>query len=1055
MYSKSGSSGVVAKAPTDSFSEQNKDLMIKIAMHQAQINQYESASPHQKAVLVSFFVDHFYPWPETDRNQSIRIILSESSIRSIIDKLNKEVLRKVFNLIPIVLKVGKVGSENYPKDVVDRALELIGQGDNWTFMEMSFVLARTPTLVPKEIFNRVYTDRLLKKLKEENVIFELKRALDLFQKFQKLFEPEILQIFFTECFEKLLENESSVIVRQALTTFLEFGEHATADLQKKFGAKLLTWIASDPNEDTFLILFKHSKGIHLFPNEHIGDQLFPSLVSFFDKMDYIRSSSLTTDLGEFLNSTEVFRENKSFRALLNIYFELPKLVKSSNESVQTASLEKNITFLPKILGLSKIPHIDFKSVLVNILELKPQTKLKLLKAIAVGVSDLLQVFPPTIFEKEIFGMIERELMGPSSNDSIRATISESFPKIISIVSEPKRERLFDRIVENIFIDEKKWRVRQTLAEQIKILSKSLSSDVIAYKLIPFSFKLCQDSCASVRKAASQSIVELWKVSKGDQLLESLMVANITGFGSHVSYLNRLDSVRMMEGFLREDIPMIREFWEIIEQLKDDRVEAVRIEIAKILSTQKKNESLSVEEKEKIERILASMQNDSSRVVKDLIKGNQNHILSAEASENNPPSSLDTETGATTAQKDNKESISISNTEESKEIEVEEEGNKVNETGLNREEQSIDIKNGTVSEQPMHIDKDESIEKKDLSENHNLDTGKGLNEKDRSESIGNLVEELKTDGQNLNEEPIVQSNDDRKEKEISKTSQPFLPDEEETHHKKENRPDLEIKEEVVSERKDLDKNEEAVTPDVRQREDNNTVPEDSIERVEIADKQGDLKGEDVTPMQDEHVKGEETNETKNVQVENDEGADSNPPTDSTQDIVYQNITDINEEEKVDNPIPSETKPDSAKEVEQQSKNRDAIDSEGTFKGLGSTEKEEFIDQEVPITSAAMNPLSQIFQSIQINEENSNNSLPFVEDGSVVAPVSESSEYSVIGTPEGNQESRIRTDEDSNSHNDSSGEKKGDLKLDVHFEEVEIYLDTLKETGIAEWLEHREL
>lgn len=1027
MYSKSGSAGAVAEAPSDSFSEQNKDLMAKIAIHQAQISQYESASSHQKAVLVSFFVDHFYPWPEPDRNQSIKIILSENSIRSVIDKLNKEVLRKVFGLIPIVLKIGKVGSENYPKDTVDRALELIGQGDNWTFMEMSFVLARTPSLIPKDIFNRVYTDRLLSKIKEEAVIFELKRALDLFQKFQKLFEPEILAIFFAECFEKLLENESSVIVRQALTTFLEFGDHATPGLQKKFGAKLLTWIASNPNEDTFLILFKHGKGINLLPYERVGDQLFPSLVSFFDKMDYIRSSSLITDLGEFLNSTEVFRENKSFRALLNIYFELPKLVKPSNESVQAASLEKNISFLPKILGLSKIPHIDFKSVLVNVLELKPQTKLKLLRAIAAGVSDLLQVFPPTIFEKEIFGMIERELMGPSSNDTIRAIISESFPRIISIVSEPKRERLFDSIVENIFIDEKKWRVRQSLAEQIKLLSKSLSSDVIACKLIPFSFKLCQDSCASVRKAASQAIVDLWKVSKGDQLLESLLVANITGFGSHLSYLNRLDSVRMMEGFLREGIPMIAEFWEIIEQLKADRVEAVRIELAKTLSSQNNNESLSAEEKENVERILASMQSDSSRVVKDLIKGNQSHIISAEAPENNPSSSVTAEPDAATVQKDDKESISMSNTEESRVIEVEEEYRKANEPGLVREEQS---KCEIASEQPMQIEEDELIETKDLPEDTNLDKTEGPNGKDRSERIGDIVEA-----------PQVRPSDGQNEKEIPNSSQPFPPDLEEAHLNKENKVDLEVP--------DLDNHEEAATPDIRQKEENNRVPDDNTEKVEMVDNQGDASLE-----QGDHAKEEEIDQNQKVQLDSDEKEDSNQAIDSNPDNANQNITDINEEEKVDNPIPSETKPENTKEIEQQPIDKDIIDNEEALRRLGSAEKEEFIDQEAPISSTAMNPLSQVFQSLQINEDNSNNSLPFVEDGSVAAPASESSEYSVIGTPEGNQEGRIRTDEDSNSQNESSGEKKEDLKLDTHFEEVETYLDGLKETCIAEWLGQRE-
>ena len=94
---------------------------------------------------------------------------------------------------------------------------------------------------------------------------------------------------------------------------------------------------------------------------------------------------------------------------------------------------------------------------------------------------------------------------------------------------------------------KKWRIREIIAGQLRILSSLFTEETTIRIIIPISFKLCKDDVACVRIRANSeihSVLENWQKAP---LARMLIVENIKSFAEYQRFTLRQSFVHMCEG----------------------------------------------------------------------------------------------------------------------------------------------------------------------------------------------------------------------------------------------------------------------------------------------------------------------------------------------------------------------------------------------------------------------------------------------------------------------------------------------------------------------------
>ena len=95
----------------------------------------------------------------------------------------------------------------------------------------------------------------------------------------------------------------------------------------------------------------------------------------------------------------------------------------------------------------------------------------------------------------------------------------------------RREELAD-IYSQLQQGNRKWRIRQIIANQISTLAKLFMEDTIIRIIIPISFQLCKDEVAIVRETACSEIPALLRCNKGREMCEMIIVENVKSFATY-------------------------------------------------------------------------------------------------------------------------------------------------------------------------------------------------------------------------------------------------------------------------------------------------------------------------------------------------------------------------------------------------------------------------------------------------------------------------------------------------------------------------------------------
>lgn len=100
---------------------------------------------------------------------------------------------------------------------------------------------------------------------------------------------------------------------------------------------------------------------------------------------------------------------------------------------------------------------------------------------------------PIQAEKDLFPILENIYVKEPS-DSILMVCVKNLSQFLKIFSDEKKESLME-IFFFVQKDQKKWRIRESIANQIDEMAHIFNPDTIFKIILPIAFKLCTDNVA--------------------------------------------------------------------------------------------------------------------------------------------------------------------------------------------------------------------------------------------------------------------------------------------------------------------------------------------------------------------------------------------------------------------------------------------------------------------------------------------------------------------------------------------------------------------------------
>lgn len=109
--------------------------------------------------------------------------------------------------------------------------------------------------------------------------------------------------------------------------------------------------------------------------------------------------------------------------------------------------------------------------------------------------------------------------------------------IMKVLSPEKRESLIG-VFEEFQKDQKKWRIRECIGQQLGELLEIYSPETIFQYMVPILLKFCSDSVSIVREEAAGKVgdfIQKLSVSEG---LRCGLIQSIKAFGASPKYTQR-------------------------------------------------------------------------------------------------------------------------------------------------------------------------------------------------------------------------------------------------------------------------------------------------------------------------------------------------------------------------------------------------------------------------------------------------------------------------------------------------------------------------------------
>ncbi|KAM3146855.1 hypothetical protein pb186bvf_001009 [Paramecium bursaria] len=205
------------------------------------------------------------------------------------------------------------------------------------------------------------------------------------------------------------------------------------------------------------------------------------------------------------------------------------------------------------------------------------------RPLASALHEIAIIIGPDNSEKELIKVLDQLLK--ETMDEVKYAATKNLWQFIKVFKEESRENLIDVFV-IIQKDQKKWRIRQLIANQLQQIVQLYQTDTIFQIIVPITLKLCNDIVSVVRKKASKQIhFVLNSFLKNDEYSKTYyqcFVENIKAFAISNRYNQRQAFAYMCQNLMLS--PSFEElFLQNLIDLSQDKVRNVRFSVAEVVS----------------------------------------------------------------------------------------------------------------------------------------------------------------------------------------------------------------------------------------------------------------------------------------------------------------------------------------------------------------------------------------------------------------------------------------------------------------------------------------
>eukprot|EP01016_Furgasonia_blochmanni_P039261 TRINITY_DN4857_c0_g1_i7.p1 TRINITY_DN4857_c0_g1~~TRINITY_DN4857_c0_g1_i7.p1 ORF type:complete len:419 (-),score=52.76 TRINITY_DN4857_c0_g1_i7:93-1310(-) len=204
-----------------------------------------------------------------------------------------------------------------------------------------------------------------------------------------------------------------------------------------------------------------------------------------------------------------------------------------------------------------------------------------------------------------------------SDDEIKHGAIRNLASFLKVFDEERREHYVELFVQ-LQKDQKKWRIRELIAKQIKTLSEIFSKETTFRMIVPISIKLCNDVVSSVRDEASKQIYALvLRLYDSEDIYRDNLIETIRLFSNSPKYTQRQAFIYMCKNLMNYREIFEKHFLDCFYNLRDDKIPNVRIAVAKVLNAHYLRRGPFVEHPQIFEMV-RFLQGDKCKEIKELL-----------------------------------------------------------------------------------------------------------------------------------------------------------------------------------------------------------------------------------------------------------------------------------------------------------------------------------------------------------------------------------------------------------------------------------------------------
>ncbi|CAD8065192.1 unnamed protein product [Paramecium sonneborni] len=344
-----------------------------------------------------------------------------------------------------------------------------------------------------------------------------------------------------------------------------------------------------------------------------------------------KTVDLTPQILQFQNDSNKYIKGVAYRCLARFIAAIekekiePKLIenylKMADSDIRELLPEQQVMFacaygFPAVLQTVGVARWQQLHKLFN--HLWKQKNERICKTLAASLHEIAKIIGAERAEIDLFPILEN-IFVKEPNDNVLMGCVKNLSQFLKIFSDEKKEAFLE-IFFFIQKDQKKWRIRESIANQLDEMALIFPADIIFKMIMPIAFKLCTDNVAQVRKIASSKIFSFFQGIKNSPLSEQYkicIIESMIGFQKSSVFYQRQSFVQMCSKIMNlEDDIFEKYLLQPLLELALDKVQSVKYMLYMALDNHQKNQG-KLSKNQQLLDIYNSLQND--KTIKSLIK----------------------------------------------------------------------------------------------------------------------------------------------------------------------------------------------------------------------------------------------------------------------------------------------------------------------------------------------------------------------------------------------------------------------------------------------------